>query len=158
MKGFYLANEGHVVDVLPPVNVSGGVTGDRFTMRNYGHASIIVKLGVSSNSPPDAIIVKECNAATGGTATAIGFTYYAEETAAGDTLGAKATAATTGIVPSANDNIFYVIEIDAAELTDGYEWIEVSMTNASASSTIADVTAILSGSRFGNDQSATALV
>jgi len=157
MQGINIAEMGHIVNVLPPVDITGGTTGDRFKMTNYGHATVIVQVGVSA-AAWTATLVKECTAATGGTATAIGFSYYAEETAAGDTLGAKQTATTTGIAaPSANNGIFYVIEIDARELSDGYPWIEVSFTNG-ANSVIASVVAVLSGSRFGNDQSATAIV
>ena len=156
MQGFNIAEGGHVVNVLPPISVAGGVTGDRFTMENYAHATIIVQLGVSAATPP-TIIVKECTAASGGTATAIAYNYYAEETASGDTLGAKTAATTSGIAPSANNNIFYVIELDARELSDGYPWVEVSLSNASASSTIASIVAILSGGRFNHDQNETAI-
>lgn len=156
MRRFYAAQEGHIVNVLPPIDITGGATGDRFKMTNYSHATIIVQIGVSA-AAPTKIIVKECTAATSGTATAIAFDYYAEETAAGDTLGAKQTAAATGITPSANNTIFYVIELDARDLSDGYPWVEVSITNASGNSVIASIVAILSGARYSNDQNATAI-
>ncbi len=156
MKGFYAAQEGHFVNVLPPVDINGGATGDRFKMNNHGHATILVQVGASA-AAFTKILVKECNAASGGTATAIAFDYYAEETAAGDTLGAKQTATAEGVTPSANDNIFYVIELDASELSDGFNWVEVELTNASGNSVIASISALLSGSRFGGDQNATAI-
>lgn len=157
MQGINISENGHIVNVLPPIDITGGATGDRFTMKNYGHATIIVQVGVSAAAWTD-VLVKECNAASGGTANAIGFSYYKEETAAGDTLSAKQTATATGIAsPSANNNIFYVIELDGSELSDGYPWVEVSFTNGS-NSVIASAVAILSGARYGNDQSDTAIV
>jgi len=157
MKGFIAAQMGHLVNVLPPIDISGGKTGDRFKMTNYAHATIIVSFGVTAAGSV-TILVKNCTAASGGTATAIAFNYYAETTAAGDTLGAKTAATATGIATSPNDTIAYVIEIDASELTDGYPWIEVSIGDVSTSSNLASIVAILSGSRYGNDQNQTAIV
>lgn len=156
MQGINIAEQCHVVNVLPPIDISGGKDGDRFSMENYGHATIIIQVGVSA-AAWTAVTVKECNAASGGTANAIGFSYYAETTDSGDTLGARTTVAATGITsPSANNNIMYVIEIDASQLTDGYQWIELNLTNGS-NSVIASAVAILSGSRYANDQSETAI-
>lgn len=155
MPGINIAEMGHVVNVIPPVDITGGVTGDRFSMENYSHATIVVQVGVSA-SAFTKIIVRECDAATAGTATDIAFAVYKEETALGDTLAGRVAVAATGVTPSANDNIFYVIELDARELTDGFQWIELALTNGS-NSVIASAIAILSGSRFANDQSATAI-
>lgn len=155
MKGINLAEQGHIVNVIPAIDVTGGATGDRFKMSNAGHATIIVQIGVSA-AAPTAIVVKECTAATGGTATAIGFSYYAEETASGDTLTAKQTATSSGITPSANNNIFYVIELDASELSDGYPWVEVSITNGT-NSVIASAVAVLSGYRYQGSANQTAI-
>jgi hypothetical protein len=156
MQGFNVAEQGHVVNILPPKDISGGATCDRFTMENYGHATIIVTVGVSA-AAFTALIVKNCTLASGGTATAIAFSVYKEETAAGDTLGARTAVAAAGMTPNAADNITYVIELDARELTDGYPWVEVSMTNASGNSVLCSAVAILSGARFSGDQSATAI-
>ena len=32
MQGFNIAEMGHVVNVLPPIDITGGVVGDRFKM------------------------------------------------------------------------------------------------------------------------------
>ena len=155
MKGFNIAEMGHVVNLIPPVYITGGVTGDRFSMENYAHASIIIQVGVSA-AAWTAIILRECDAATGGTATDIAFNVYKEETALGDTLGALVEAAAAGVTPSANNSIFYVIELDASELADGFQWVELALTNGS-NSVIASAVAVLSGSRYGNSESQTAI-
>lgn len=155
MKGLVLSEVGHFVNVIPPIDITGGVAGDRFTMKNHHHATIVVAIGVSA-AAFTKIIVKECDAASGGTANAIAYTLRGEETAAGDTLGAAEAVAAAGKTPSANDNIFYVIEIDASELTEGFPWIEVELTNG-VNSVIAHVDAWLTGSRYQEDQTATAI-
>jgi len=155
MSRFVVAEEGHVVNVLPPIDISGGKDGDRFSMSKWSHASIIVQIGVSA-AAFTKITVKKCTAATGGTATAIAHFIYAQETDAGDVLGVRTAVATAGTTPSANNNIFYVIELDHSELSDGYEWVEVNLTNG-VNSVIASVVAILSGPRYGNEASPTVL-
>lgn len=156
MKGIVLAEQGHIVNVLPPVDINGGAVGDRFHMRNHGHATIIVQVGVSA-AAFTKILVKECNAASGGTANAIAYSLYGEETAAGDTLGAREAIAAAGKTPAAADGIFYVIELDASQLTEDYHWVEVELTNASGNSVLASVVAILSGARYQEDQGKTAI-
>jgi hypothetical protein len=156
MKGFYLAQEGHPVLALPPQDVNGGVSANRFKMNHHGHASIIVAIGASA-AAATKILVHEADAESDGNKNAIGFDYFAETTANGDTLGAKQAVSAAGVTPTANDNVFYVIEIDASALSDGFDWIEVEITNASGNSVLASVVAVLSGARYSGDQSATAI-
>ena len=155
MQGFNIAEMGHIVNILPPVDISGGAAGDIFSMKNYGHATIIVQVGVSA-AAFTKIIINECTDFAASGATAIAYNVYKEETAAGDTLGARTAVTTAGLTPSANDNIMYVIEIDAADLSDGYEYIQLSLTNG-VNSVIASAIAILSGARYGGAESSTAI-
>jgi hypothetical protein len=145
----------HFVNILPAIDISGGKLGDRFHMRYHKKAIIVISVGVSA-AAFTKIIVNSCSAETGGTATAIPFSLYAEETAAGDTLGSRVAVAATGHTPSANDTILYVIELDANDLLDGHDWVELSLTNG-ANSVIASAIAILSGSRYSGDQSGTVI-
>ncbi len=147
MQGFNIAEMGKIVNILPPIDISGGKNGDVFSMENYAHATIIIQVGVSALAFTK-IIVNECTDLAAAGATAIPFAVYKEETAAGDTLGARTAVALAGVTPSANDTIFYVIELDARELSDLSHFIQLSLTNASANSVIASAVAILSGSRY----------
>lgn len=155
MKGLVLSEAGHFVNVIPPIDITGGVAGDRFSMENHSHASIVVQIGVSA-AAFTKIIVKECDAATSGTATAISHKLASEETSNGDTLSALADVAAAGQTPSANDDIFYVIELDAQQLSDGFNWVEVELTNG-VNSVIASVVAVLTGSRYAESAGATAI-
>lgn len=150
MKGLYLSQVGHIVNALPPQDINGGVSADRFHLKNNSHASIIVAVGASA-AAFTKIVVKEADAAAAGNTSAIAFDYHAEETSAGDTLSVKQSAEAAGVTPSANDNIFYVIELDAAELSDGFPWVEVELTNASGNSVLASVVAVLSGGDQGDE-------
>jgi hypothetical protein len=153
-KGFNIAEEGHIVNALAPVDITGGASTDRWKMTLDKKVTIIIQVGASA-AAFTSIIVNSATASTSGTTTAIPFSYYAETTAGGDTLGARTTVAATGITSvSANDGIMYVIDVDASELPDGSPWLYVTFANGS-NSVIASVVAILSGSRYGNDQNET---
>lgn len=147
MQGFNIAEEAHVVNALAPIDIAGGAVAGRFHMKHHQHATIIVQIGVSE-AAFTKIIVRSCDAATAGNVTAIPFRYYAEETAGGDTLGAKQESLAAGVTPAAADSIFYVIELDGAELEEGKPWVEVALTNPSGNSVLASVVAILSGARY----------
>ena len=154
MSYFNAAQEGHVVSVLSPVDINGGSTSESFHMANWSHASIIIMGGVSAGA--STVTVSENTDASQSGTTAIAFNYAAETTAAGDTLGALTACSSSGFATSTNNGIIYVIEIDAAQLSAGYEWITVHFSNPSASN-IAGVVAVLSGGRYASDQSATAI-
>ena len=154
MQGWNIAEMGHVVNILPPVDVNGGKNSDVFDMKNYGHATIIVQIGVSAAAP--TVKVQECDDFVPSTPTDIAFDVYKEETAAGDTLGARVANASTGVVASGNDNIFYVIEVDARKLSDGKGKLRLNFSDPSGSC-IASAVAVLSGARFGNTLSPTAI-
>jgi len=141
---------------LPPQSITAAVTSDVFSLKNYAHATIIAQAG-STNADAGNITIEECDDFTPTNDTAIDFRYYAETTAAGDTLGAKQNAvAATGIDVSANDNIFYVIEIDSAQLSDGYPNL-ILKWSIPGGATLVSAVAVLSGSRYAEDQSATAI-
>jgi hypothetical protein len=159
-NGFNIAEQGHVCNLLPPIDITGGATILQvFSMENYAHASIIVQFGVTA-SAATKIIINECTSAAGAGATAIAHAIYKCETgagsASGDVLGARTAVATAGTTPSATDNIFYCIEINANELSDGYEWVQLAIT-APAASILCSAVAVLSGSRYALPQSATAI-
>ena len=156
MGAAFQVEHGHFVNILPAVDITGGATGDRFHMKNFKKAIIVISVGVSA-AAWTKIIVRSCDAATSGTATDIAFSLYSEETALGDTLSARTAVAATGHTPSANNGIMYVIEIDADELLDGHDWVELALTNGS-NSVIASAVAILTGARYAGDLSATAIV
>jgi len=154
-KGFHAAIHGHVVNILPPVDINGGaVESDYFNLKNHSHASIILTLGVTGAA--STITLFESDDLTGTTEAAIAFEVYKEETAAGDTLGARVSATTSGFATSTNDSILYVIEIDASFLSVDRPYLVLKLSDP-ASATLASAVAVLSGSRFAGEQNATAI-
>ena len=90
-------------------------------------------------------------------AAAIPFDLYKQETAGAnnDVLGTRTATAVAGFTPSANDGIFYVIEVDGDNLPAGSPYVQLAIANG-VNSVIASAIAILSGSRYAGDQSLTA--
>lgn len=152
MSRMVLAEQAHIVNILPPVDINGGVSSDVFSMKDASHATIIIQMGVTGAA--STITVEECDNFTPSTHTEIAFKVAKEETDAGDTLGTLTAVSSSGFASHTNNNIFYVIEIDAEELTEGYPNLRISFSNPSAS-TIASAVAILTGLSYQGDQNRT---
>jgi len=150
-----LAEQAHIVNILPPVDINAGVTSDYFSLKNYGHCSIIITAGVTGGTSD--VTVEESTNNAGGATTAIGFSYYAETTDAGDTLGDRTTVDNGGFTTSANDNITYCIDIDATELTADYPYLVLKMADPSGA-TFAGAIAVLTEPRYGAENTTSAIV
>jgi hypothetical protein len=151
MKGFVVAQNSHVIQALAPVSLSGGKTAQAFSMELYQHASILVLLGAQA-AQLTSLVVNACTDAAGDNPTAIPFNVFKAETANTDVLGAKTPVTVSGFQPSATGGIFYVIEIDAAELPQGSPYVQVVIANG-ANADYGAIAVILSGGRFDEDQS-----
>ena len=152
MKGFNVAEQGHIVNILAPVDINGGVNSDIFSMKDHSHVDILIQNGV--NAAASTVTVEACDDFSPSANTAIAFNVYKEETAAGDTLGARTAVAATGFAMGTNNGIMYVISIDAAELPAGKPNLRICFSDPSAS-VIASAAAILSGARYSSPESAT---
>ena len=157
---FSVAQNGHVVNILPPEDVTGGKTSQAFSMAGADKASIILQIGASA-AATGAITLQAgtATAAVGANvagAAAIPFDLYMQETAGAshDVLGGIAAESVSGFVPSANDNIFYVLEINAADLPAGSPYVQLCIANTT-NPVIASAVAILSGLRYAGESSAT---
>lgn len=146
MERKVIAEEAHVVNIIPPVDINGGaVESDYFSMKESAHVSIILTLGVTGAA--STVTLFNSDDAAGTSEAAIAFNYYAEEAAAGDTLGDRTAATAAGFATSTNDSITYVIEVDACELTDGFPYLVLKMSDPEAA-TLVSAVAILSGNRY----------
>ncbi len=155
MRGIALAEAGHIVNVIPPIDITGGKTGDVFHVKDHAHVTIVVQIGVST-AAFTKILLNSCDDAAAAGAAAMAFFVYKEETALGDTLGARTAVTSAGLTPSANDNIMYVLEVDAAELPQGQEYLQLSLTNTT-NAVLASALAILTGPRYAEEQSRTVI-
>jgi len=147
MKGINIAEQCHLVNILPPRDGDTVQTPEVFSLRGASHVSIILQLGVTGAAT--TVTVEACDNFTPSNVSAIAFSYYSETTAAGDTIGGtRTTVASTGFATSVNDGVFYVIEIDASELPDGYPALQLKLSDPAAATFVSAI-AILSGNRHG---------
>jgi len=155
-QGFNIGEgQGHYVLAHAPVSINAGaVTSDAFKMENYTHASIIISAGVVGAAA--TLTLKENTAADGTGATAIGFSYYAEETAGGDVTGARTTVGAAGVALTTNNGVFYIIELDATDLSDGSEWVTVHLS-APGAAMLVSIGVVLSGARYAEVEAPTAI-
>ncbi len=155
-KGFVAAEQGHVVQLLAPVDVAAAATSDTISMENWAHVSIIVGNGVGSST---TITVGECTGFGGTGRTAVTFRSAQEQgILGGDVLDAALAYASSVTMTGSAAAIggFLVIEIDADELSDGSHFLQVNTDGAGASKLTA-MYAILSGGRFQEDITATVI-
>ncbi len=154
-KGIVIAEDLHVVNALPPLDIDvSAQNSDVWSMANHSHATIIVQFGVTGAAT--TMTVEECDDFTPSNSTAIEFASYSETTANGDTLGARVATTSSGLSSGTNDGIFFVIEVDASQLTDGFPNMRVALSDPGAA-TFANIVVILSGSRYAQESSATAI-
>lgn len=153
---FDLTQQAHSVNILAPIDINGSArTSDYFSMAKYQSVTIYVTLGVTGAA--STITVEESDDKDGSSTTAIAFRYRTEDTAAGDTFDAGYTTATTsGFATSTNDGIMYAIKIDAAELSDGFPYLVVKMSDPS-SATLAGILAVQTGPRYSQDVTPTSI-
>ena len=102
MQGIVAAEQLHFINILPPVDVTGGVVSQGFSMKNASHVSILLQIGVSA-AAFTKILVEQCTDNAGAGATAIPFNIYKQETAGAshDVLGARTAVAAGGLTPYA---------------------------------------------------------
>ncbi len=152
-KGIEIAQECHIVNAYPPQDPAGAAASDWIHMENAGHITFLIMQGAGSVG---TVTINNATGA-GGTGTAtMAFDYYLETAANGDTLGAKTAAGTGGVALNDNDDTMVIIEIDASQMPDGSDWINLAVSSVGAS--VFGVIAILSGYRYQGDQNITAIV
>ncbi len=113
----------------PADAVAGAITGKRVHLANYAQAALVVICGSGSTDIAD-LDVQQHTAASGGTSTDLDVvTFYhlkAATTLAGTEQWTKVTQAAASEITDfggASAQQLLVVEFDAAQLADGYEWI-----------------------------------
>jgi hypothetical protein len=151
MSRFVIAEQGHPVPIIYPQGSSGAtIDSDIVSMKNASHCSIFLAVGAQAGT--FVAKVYEANAFDDGD-TAIATNVYKEETTNSDMLGSRtAVTAADGITTAATNNTFYVFEIDAEDLTEGYPNIQLKLSSLDNTTYVA-AWAVLSGYAFqGVDQ------
>lgn len=153
MSRFVTAENGHPVLIIPPWG-SNAPTKDSvvFSMKDASHVTILLAVGTQAGTFDVDLVA--CDDFTPSNTSAIPFAVYKEETGDGDTLGSRTAVVSTGYATSATNNIFYVIEVDAEELPEGYPNLQLKLS-ALDNTTYICAWAILSGLAYQGDQTRT---
>jgi len=138
-----MAEQCHVVPMIYPQG-SGAATinSDIISMKNASHASIILTVGAQAG----AFTAKVYAGADFSTcAQAFDCAVYKEETTDSDMLGSRtAVTGATGINTPTTNDIFYVFEIEAEDLPEGYPNIQLQLS-ALDNTTYVSAICVLSG-------------
>jgi len=151
MSRIVMAEQCHVVPIIYPVGSSGAtINSDIVSMKNASHCSIILAVGVQAG----AFTAKVYAGADFSTCDqAFNCAVYKEETTVSDMLGDRtAVVGATGIATAATSSIFYVFEVEAEDLPEGYTNIQLQLSDLD-NTTYVSAVAILSGYAYqGVDQ------
>jgi hypothetical protein len=142
--------------VVPTDLVAGAITGKRVHLKNYAQVTVVL-IATSGSTDIADIDIQQHTAATGGTSTDLDVTtfYYLKEATTLDnsvawTKVTQAIASETTDVGSASKQQLAVWEIDASQLSDGYEWFSVDLPDAGSNGTkYVTVLYILHGLAYG---------
>lgn len=141
MSRFIAAENGHIVQMIQPQDQTAAMTSDSICMSSWDHASIFIFGGVGS-----ACIITVFDAASAAASGASMVFSYATEATASDVLDAVLAAAGTGGTSlGSTTGAFVVIEVDAAELRDGYPYLLFRLS--ASGSKLVSACAVLSGGR-----------
>jgi len=152
-----LCEQTKIVPILEPEDHNGGVDGDSVSLENYGHVTFTFLFGELTG---DAVLTINSGATAGTKTTAETFNYRATaadlKNASGDALGSESTSAALTLTAATYEDRMLVVEMDAAEFTDGQQWITPSLSSA-ASELFVSCVATLSQPRYPSETPPTAI-
>ena len=133
----------------------GTPTSDVIAMKHYRHVTFILQEGAGGTGTVK-IEVEECTSSAAAGNTAIAFNYRVASS--GDTFGALTAATSAGFTTTAGANKQVLIEIDAAELSDGSPFVRLQLTEVANDPCDAGIVAICSEPRYSAEIMPTAIV
>ncbi|OQY26231.1 MAG: hypothetical protein B6244_14125 [Candidatus Cloacimonetes bacterium 4572_55] len=137
-----------IVTGLAPVTPSTS-TPDYVSMKDFSHLTIILSVDNGSTVTGSAITVSEATAVAGTNAQTLTLTkmWANTDTAATDALTETAVISNTFTTDTTDaKNLLYVIEVEANELSSGFDCLAV--TAGDAANMVLSATYILSGARY----------
>ena len=157
-RGFNVADEGHVVQLLAAENVSGGVSSQIFSMRGAAKCNILVGFGAES-AAEGLMQLFAATDNTGATKVAIPYDLYKQETSGlnNDVLSGRVAVPATGYQLPGTAFTFYVLHIQADQLPQGYPELQLVIADGT-NTDYAAAFAVLSGVRFQGVSNQTAIV
>ena len=157
-RGFNIAEEGHVVQLVTAENVSGGVTSQVFSMSRAAKCCILLGFGAESAAEGNLQLFA-CTDTTGATKIAIPYDLYKQETSgtANDVLSARTPVPATGYALPGTAGTFYVLHVQADQLPQGYPELQLDIPDGS-NTDFASAFAVLTGVRYQGVSNQTVIV
>lgn len=129
---------------------------DVISLKNAERATFLI-IHAGGTTGKATITVEECDNVTPSNSTAIAFKYRRMTTGASDTMGAISTATAAGIDTVAAEDTIIEVSVEAADLSDGYPFVRVVLTEAADDPVNACVVGLLDGVRYQGDSMISAL-
>jgi len=145
------------VPVLESEDINDGVDCDSINMEGYESATFLIVF--CSDLSGDAVLTLNEGATDGTKTTALTFNYRVSSadigSASADVLGDFSTSAALTLTEASYEDRLLIVEIDAAAMTDGMNWLTLAFSNAAAAGSVT-VVAILKP-RYASSATDTAL-
>lgn len=130
-----------VIGCVPTDVVAGAITGKRVHLKNYAGMDVVL-IAVDGSTDIMDVDVQQHTASSSGTTADLDVVtrYYLKDATAlaSSTLWAEVTQAAASEITnigSASKQQIAVIPVEAASLTDGYEWVSVDLPDAGTNGT-----------------------
>jgi hypothetical protein len=142
-----------VVNVVPPIDANdAALTGDWVSMKNAGHATIIINCGAGWGSA-GAVTLTQATAVAGTGTKALAFSYMWTNVAditASTLVKTAVTSNTFNLSTSAAGSIYIIeVEADTLDADNDFDVLGFSLADPGAAGLVS-VTTILSSTRFLN--------
>lgn len=129
------------VGCVPTDAVAGAVTGKRVSLKEAGGVTIVVVTTGASTDITD-VDLQQHTADTGGTTADLdiitSYYYKSEATLDGDetwTRGTQSAASEITNVGAASEELLLVIEVEASQLSDGYDYVSLDIPDLGTNGT-----------------------
>ena len=144
------------VKALDPVAdyTASDVETDIFSMKNWSSITFFVYKGVGTTGTA-TVKIQACSTITATATTDIPYRYSSN--VATDVITDLTDVAATGVTITAGSSQIWAFTVNADELTDGYEFVRMEMTEVDSTAVLGGVMAILSGGRDQGDDLATVI-
>ena len=131
------AQDYHIVPVLAATSATGGGASAFVNASKYQWIDFIINIGTLTGDTM-TVTVEEC---TGNDTTApateqtIPFVYRQASAVGTDSLGAATTCVSTGVaIADTDDNTLWVVSVNPASLSAGYNYVRINLTPGSSTS------------------------
>jgi hypothetical protein len=157
-RGYNIVQEGHIVPLVLPENISGGVKSAVFSMRNAAKTFVLLTLGALSAAEGNVQLFA-CTDLNGDNPVAIGFDLWTQ--AAGgngnDVMGVRQAILPAGYVPADTPGIVAALHVQADQLPNNCPYLYVTIGDGTDAD-YACAVAVLTGVRYQGESNQSATV